>query len=106
MQKVDKAADCRKHRANEMRQKFCLPDVDAQHVGALLVSAHSVKAAAQLCPAQERKEQKHDDDCHHRANFNIRRNPLAQLVDGTHARNVNARFKQFDKGLVLYVELR
>ena len=105
MQEIYKAADRRQHRANKVGQEFCLLYVDAKHIGALQVSANRVKIAAKLCPAQNNKKQKNDDNRHNRADFHIGWNPLAQLVQRADAGNVNAGFNQFYKGFVFNIEL-
>ena len=90
MEEVQDAAQARQKAAQHMGQELGAAHVDAQHVGALIVSAHGVKAAAQLRPAQkaeqEHDHQQGDDDAH----LHIGRNVLAQLVVGSQAGNDDA----------------
>ena len=66
-----------------MGQEFGPAHVDAQHVGALVVAAHGVKAAAQLRPAQEAEEKHHRQQGNDHAHLHIGRDVLAQLIGGT-----------------------
>ena len=88
-----------------MRQKFRTPDVDAQHIGALLIAAHRVEAAAQLRPAQQAEQDDDHHKGHHHADLHIGRHIDAQLIDRAHARDIQPRLLQRLEALVLHVEL-
>ena len=106
VQEIHEAADACENAADEVREEFCVLDVDGQHIGAVAVAADRIDASAELRPAEHHEQNCHDHERHNNADLHIGRNIRAELIDGAHAGHIDARFFQRLERRVFHVELR
>ena len=83
-----------------MGQESGTAHVDAQHIRALAAAAHSVKAAAQLSPAQQAEEERNNQQRNDDAHLHIGRDVLAQLIGGAKAGDNDAGLLHRQEALV------
>src|SRR5699024_9807072 len=102
---IDETANTCQGAAQQVCQELGTSDVDAQHICTVHIATHSIEVPTQFTPTEQNKQHNHNQKRNHHTRLYIRRHIFTQLIDRTHAGNINPGSLQSFKCLMLDIEL-